>query len=271
MRKKRSPIRDDAPLGALIHSGQRALDVRFVDFVLLMDQHVTLARARDYPYAILTRSFVYRDSGVGEFERSLCTGRTPVLAIGSNQSPRRLAEKFGDDASHVIPVQRARLKDFDVVYSAHISTYGAVPAMLQVSAGSKVDLAVTWLNDAQLEIMNHSEVRAANYAFAQIDDLELSLEGGGRSSSAYAYVSSRGHLRHEGDAVALTAIACSDRRYPEMSTDQALEVVRGRAAPEMDADAFVLKLIGDESYRRAVTMMLTVDAVPFAHPFALVD
>ena len=234
-----------------------------------MDHSLSLARARDYPYSIPSRSFIYRDSGVGEFDSSLCCGRTPVLAIGSNQSPRRLAEKFGDDASHVIPVQRARLKDFDVVYSAHISTYGAVPAMLQVSEGSDVDVAVTWLNDTQLEIMNHSEVRAANYAFALIDGLELNLEGGGRSSSAYAYVSSRGHLRHEGAAVALSAIACSGRSYPEMSTAQALEVVRGRAAPEMDADAFVLRLIGDESYRRAVTMMLAADAVPFARSFAL--
>ena len=206
---------------------------------------------------------------MSEFDRSLCRGRTPVLAIGSNQSPHRLAQKFGDDASHVIPVQRARLKDFDVVYSAHISTYGAVPAMLQVSEGSDVDLAVTWLNDAQLEIMNHSEVRAANYAFALIDKLELSFEGGGTSSSAYAYVSSRGHLRHDGDAVALSAIGCSARRYPQMSTAQALEAVRARVAPEQDADAFVLKLIADEAYRRAVIMLLAADAVPFAHPFEL--
>jgi hypothetical protein len=234
-----------------------------------MDPYVTLARARDYPYSIPARSFVYRDCGAGEFDPSLCSGRTPVLAIGSNQSPQRLAEKFGDDASHVIPVQRARLKDFDVVYSAHVSTYGAVPAMLQVSEGSEVDLAVTWLNGAQLEIMNHSEARAANYAFALVDELELGLEGGGRSSSAYAYVSSRGHLSHDGDAVALAAITCGGRRYREMSTAQALEVVRGRTAPEMDADAFVLKLVAEESYRRAVTMMLAADAVPFAHPFAL--
>ena len=235
----------------------------------MTDKIRRLAQARDYPYTIPRRSFVYRDSGVSEFDSSLCSGRTPVLAIGSNQSPERLAQKFGHDASHVIPVQRARLKHFDVVYSAHISTYGAVPAMLQVSRGSEVELAVTWLNDAQLEIMNHSEVRTANYAFAAIDKLELSFEGGGTVFSAYAYVSSRGHLRHDGDAVALTAIECSGRRFPAVSTARALELVRERVAPELDADAFVLKLIVDEAYRREVIRLLAADAVPFDHPFEL--
>ncbi len=237
----------------------------------MTDKLSTLTRARDYPYAIPQRSFVYRDSGVSEFDPSLCSGRTPVLAVGSNQSPDRLAQKFGDDASHVIPVQRARLKNFDVVYSAHVSTYGAVPAMLQVSEGSNVELAVTWLNDAQLEIMNHSEVRAANYSFAFVERLELKFEGSGTVSSAFAYLSSRGHLRHDGDAVALSAIGCSGRRYPAMSTAQALEVVRARVAPELDADAFVLKLVADEAYRREVTTLLAADAVPFEHSFELMN
>lgn len=230
---------------------------------------LALARAREYPYAIPTQSFVYRDSGASEFDVALCAGRTPVLAIGSNQSPRRLAEKFGDDASHVIPVQRARLKDFDVVFSAHISTYGAVPAMLQVSPGAEVGLAVTWLNDAQLEIMNHSEVNAANYAFALLEGLALSFEGGGTESKAYAYVSSRGHLRHDGDAVALSAIECEGRRYRAMSTVQALEIVRRRVAPALESDAFVLKLIADAGYRHEVTTLLASDSVPFLHPFEI--
>ena len=236
----------------------------------MTDNNRSLALARDYPYTFPRRSFVYRDSGVSEFDPSLCSDRTPVLAVGSNQSPERLAQKFGHDASHIIPVQRARLKHFDVVYSAHISTYGAVPAMLQVSGDSEVELAVTWLNDAQLQIMNHSEVRAANYAFAAMEKLELSFEGGGTVSSAYAYVSSRGHLRHDGDAVALSAIECRGRRFPAVSTAEALELVRARVAPNLDADAFVLKLIADEAYRRQVIDRLAADAVPFDHPFELV-
>jgi hypothetical protein len=114
-----------------------------------------LAAARDYPYEIPRRSFVYSKRGLLDFDPGLCDRRTPVLAIGSNQSPARLAQKFGHDAAHVIPVQRATLRNFDVVYSAHISRYGAVPAMLQTSQGASVTVAVTWLDDAQLGIMGN--------------------------------------------------------------------------------------------------------------------
>ena len=56
-----------------------------------------------------------------------------------------------------------------------------------------------------------------------------------------------------------------------MSTAQALEVVRQRVAPELDADAFVLKLIADEAYRRSVTTRIGSDAAPFEHPFEPID
>lgn len=239
------------------------------EFSLVIDSVSALAQAREYPYAIPKKSFVYKDSGVSDFDPAFCAGRTPVLAIGSNQSPQRLAQKFGNDASHVIPVQRATLKHFDVVYSAHITTYGAVPAMLQISDGSEVELAVTWLDDAQLDIMHHSEVRTANYGFALLEEIELSFEDGGKAFYAHGYVSSRGHLRHDGDAVALSAIGCSGRRYRAMSTAKALEVIRERVAPSLDADTFVLRLVADDAYRHQVTMLLAADAVPFLHPFEL--
>ena len=140
-----------------------------------------LSRARGYPYSIPERSFVYRDRGIGDFDPALLAGRTPVLAIGSNQSPQRLVQKFGHDASHVIPVQRARLADFDVVYSAHIASYGAVPAMLQTCAGAAVHVAVTWLDDTQLEIMHASEITAANVEGGGLQiaiQLPLSATGG---------------------------------------------------------------------------------------------
>lgn len=230
-----------------------------------------LARARDYPYAIPRRSFVYRDSGIDAFDSALCRDRTPVLAIGSNQSPDRLAQKFGDDASHVIPVQRTRLQNFDVVYAAHISSYGAVPAMLQVSEGSEVELAVTWLNDGQLQIMTRSEVYAANYALAVLDGLRLRFEGGGETSRAYAYVSRRGSLRHAEGALALAAIGCRGRRFPATSTHRALEVVRMRVAPDMPADAFVLALIDDQAFRQEVASELSEDAIPFNYGFELAE
>ncbi len=229
-----------------------------------------LSAARDYPYAIPTQSFVYRDGDVYPFEPLLCKGRTPVLAIGSNQSPARLTQKFPADTNHLIPVQRARLKDFDVVYSAHISRYGAVPAMLQHSPGSTVDVAVTWLNQDQLRIMNDSEVQAANYAFAMLEDLEITLDGGDVAFSAHVYVSSRGHLSR-GGPLALTAIRCESRRYRSITTSQALDVIRDLVAPDMSSEAFIVRLVRDDAYRLAVIEEIGAEAEPFAYPYRIID
>ena len=225
-----------------------------------------LARARGYPYAIPTRSFVWRDGRCEDFDPGLTRGRTPVLAIGSNQAPERLTQKFGHDASHLIPVQRGRLDHFDVVYSAHVTSYGAVPAMLQVSSDSSVAVAVTWLDDAQLEIMHESEVAAANYSFAELEGVQVTLDGGRRERRALAYVSSRGHLNHAGEPVALAAIVCERRRYRSLTTTEALERVRERVAPELDADTFVHRLVEDAGYRRAISDAMSADAGPFTHP-----
>ncbi len=231
------------------------------------DERATrLLRARGYPYHIPAESFVYRDSGHAPFDPALTAGRTPVLAIGSNQSPERLAQKFGHDASHVIPVERARLTGFDVVYSAHIASYGSVPAMLQVSPGSTVAVAVTWLDVQQLEIMHETEIAAANYAFAELEGVSVEVKGGHEQARALAYVSSRGHLNLDGQPVALAAIACEGRRYPALDTAQVLDRVRQRVAPEVDADAFVHLLLDDPAFRRGVTDILAADAGPFDHP-----
>lgn len=229
-----------------------------------------LSAARDYPYEIPRRSFVYSKRGLLDFDPALRDRRTPVLAIGSNQSPARLAQKFGHDAAHVIPVQRAKLEDFDVVYSAHISRYGAVPAMLQTSAGASVTIAVTWLDDAQLEIMGQSEVSAENYAFALLENLTLQLDGGETLHQAHAYVSSRGHLS-DGGAIGMAAIHCEGRNYRAMTTAQALELVRKRTAPQTPADEFVVRLVSDDDYRAEVTRLIGADAVPFAYPCTIVD
>jgi len=225
-----------------------------------------LLRARGYPYAIPRESFVYRERGIAPFDPALTRGRTPVLAIGSNQSPERLAQKFGHDASHLIPVERARLHGFDVVYSAHVTRYGAIPAMLQVCTGAAVSVAVTWLDDAQLEIMHESEIAAANYAFAELAGVRVLLDTQRDCPRALAYVSSRGSLTHAGEPVALAAIECSGRRFAAMSTHDVLERVRERVAPHLGADEFIHRLLDDAAWREAISDAIAADAAAFTHP-----
>src|SRR3970040_120238 len=95
----------------------------------------SVRHALSYPFEIPSRSYVVADGRYEELPDSAppldVSGRHPVLALGSNQSPHQLIRKFRDCGLGPITVVRGRLRDFDVVYSAHISRYGAIPETLQ--------------------------------------------------------------------------------------------------------------------------------------------
>ncbi len=159
-----------------------------------------LARALDYPYTIATRSFVLAGGQEQPFSAAATAGRVPVLAYGSNQSPEQLRRKFAA-ADAPVAVQRAVLGDHDVVYSAHLASYGAVPAALRHVPGTRVGIAVTWLARDQVAHMHATELPHGNYAFARLDGIDVTLAEGGRLTTAYAYVNTRGHLDWHGAAV----------------------------------------------------------------------
>ena len=225
-----------------------------------------LARARDYPYDVTERSFLFAGGGVRPLDEmdSHRAGRVAVLAYGSNQSPAQLRRKFGDDA--VIPVQRARMVGFDVVYSAHFTIYGAVAAMLQVAPGTTVSLAVTWLDPAQFAHMTETETRVANYDHKRLERIDLRLDDGTRLTMVDAYVGRRGNLMHDGAPLALEAVRAEGRTHRARTTAAVLELMRDRLAPGHDLDDFILRLVDDADFRHRHTARIGEDARPFAWP-----
>jgi hypothetical protein len=235
------------------------------------DRSAALARARDYPYPLPAHSYRWRGGKVLDFDPASTAGRVPVLAVGSNQAPAQLTRKFGQDPAQEIPVQRCHLKDFDTVYSAHIASYGSVPAMLQAAPGATVTLFVNWLSEKQLAVMHPTELGSGNYHYGRLDDIDLTLEdGGGALQSVHAYISRRGHVALDGDAVALAAVPAVGRRRPARTTAQMLEHAHARLAPDHALDAFILRLIDDAPYRRDCVAALSSDAGSFAVPYAIV-
>ncbi|MBP5856498.1 hypothetical protein KAJ83_05725 [Marivibrio halodurans] len=231
-----------------------------------------LHRARNYPYAAPEHSYIYTAEGIRAFDPDARAGRTPVLAIGSNRAPERLKQKFGHDPAHSIPVQRARLHNFDVVFSAHITSYGAVPAMLQVSPGTAVEIWVTWLSDDQLPVMHETELGAANYHYAELAGVKLQMEDGKVERSAFAYISQRGHMVHEGRALALADVPAAGRRYAAATTGEALEHVRARVgAHDHVSDDWIARLVEDPAYRRGVTDTIAADCIAMQHPFRIIE
>lgn len=227
----------------------------------------TLRRALSYPYKIPVNSYIVH--GGEHQELSPCapmpdiSGRRPVLAVGSNQSPEQLIRKFNGSNLGPIPVIRARLKDFDIVYSPHVASYGSIPATLRHSPGTRVTLFVNWLTPAQVARMHETEIPTGNYHFGELDGIELQLDFGTAMTSAYVYSSRRGSLTREGFPVALAAVRAENRIWPSLSQEEIQNHARDITAVGQPLETFIRAAIEDVSVRQERTRALMSDGLPF--------
>ncbi len=188
-----------------------------------------LARALEYPYATPDRSYLYRDGAAAELppEGPDLIGRSPLLAYGANAAPEALARKLTQLPGVEMPVLQFQLDGFDVVYSAHVSPYGAVPATLVESPGTVAPAFLLHPTAEQLALLTASE---PNYDLVEI-------------AGVAAYRSKHGCLKIDASAVALAAIRSAGRTLPELDEPQVLERVRSRLRPELSPQEFVLDCI----------------------------
>ena len=222
----------------------------------------TLQRAAGYPYDISETSFTFRDGEAAAFDPALTEGRHPVIGYGSNQSPQRLRQKYG--ATHApIPVQRGSLADHDVVYSAHFSSYGSLPAALRHVDGTVVSVAVNWLDDGQLAAMHKTEWD--NYHYVRLTGISLQLAEGDVLREAFAYLSFRGHVAHLGEPIALAEVTADNRRHAALNQIEALTLMRDRLAPGVELAAFVRDHIADAEIRANRVRQLMDGAIAVRH------
>jgi hypothetical protein len=193
-----------------------------------VERDAILRRALTYPYATPDRSYLYRDGGAEELPEGFgLTGRTPLISYGANAAPEALAIKLASLPEEPLPVVRSQLDDFDVVYSAHVSPYGAVPATLLESPGTVAPVFVIHPTAAQHALLTATEL---NYDLVRIGD-------------AQAYRSKHGCLELDGSPVALAAICSHGRTLPELDEPAVLERVRALLAPGLQLEEFVHKCI----------------------------
>jgi len=213
-----------------------------------------LERAMRYPYAVPARPFVQQghrtlDPADVEIDREQ---RSRLLVYGSNASPEMLARKLALSADPVL-VEPAWLHDFDVVYSAHFSPYGAVPATLQRSLGTTVRVAIIHLTAEQLRLVSATE---PNYDLVSFASAACELPSGESVTRLSAYISRHGCLLADGNEVALVAVPARDRRFAELSEPQVLERLRLQLCPEESIDAFVLGAVTDPDLAQARSAQL---------------
>ncbi|HEX5761671.1 MAG TPA: hypothetical protein VFY04_00950 [Solirubrobacterales bacterium] len=181
-------------------------------------------RALDYPYGIPSSSYALVDGEAVAIESAKVdlAERVALLAYGSNASPEVLSRKLAA-APDPVPVRRTTLRDFDVVYSAHVSPYGAIPATLARSPGTEVNAFVAFLTSEQLELVSATE---PNYDLARFDRPSCTLEKGAAPAELNVYLSKHGALLIDGHEVALAEIEAEDRRFREMTQPQIQQWVR---------------------------------------------
>lgn len=207
-----------------------------------------------YPYAVPAHAFAQlRHETLSPEEIEIDPDeRTLLLAYGSNASPEVLARKLALSGDPVL-VEPGWLHDFDVVYSAHISPYGAVPATLQRSVGTAVRVAVLHLTPEQLRLVSATE---PNYEPTHLEGLHCELAGGETKSGLAVYLSKHGCLLVDGAEAALVAVPARGRRFDELSEPQVLEHVRSTLCSEESIDAFVLTNVADPALAQARSAQL---------------
>ena len=190
-----------------------------------------LARALDYPYAAPARSYLYRDGAATELPPGDpdLSGRTPLLAYGANAAPEALGRKLSPLPGAEMPVLQFELEDFDVVYSAHVSPYGAVPATLIESPGTVAPAFLLHPTAEQLALLTASE---PNYDLVEVKGMA-------------AYRSKHGSLELNGSPVALAAIRASGRALPELDQPAILERVRSNLEPSLSLEDFIHACIAE--------------------------
>jgi hypothetical protein len=201
------------------------------------EQNEVLARALGYPYTIPASSYALVDGRAADFgavtvDRS---ERLPLLAYGSNAAPEVLGRKLAA-ARDPVPMVRTGLRDFDVVYSAHISRYGSVPATLRRSPGTEVRAFVAYLTAEQLRLVSATE---PNYRLVSFDSPSCTLEQGDAPAELKVYVSRHGCLLLDGREVALREIEAQGRRFGALTQRAVLERVRDELAPSRELASFV--------------------------------
>jgi len=225
-----------------------------------------VAHAKAYPFPAPDHSYVFEAGNWSPLENDDfdVTGRMPVLAAGSNQSPEQLARKYADLPDiGPIPVIRGRLGDFDVVYAAHLAGYGSMPATFQKSPGTIVSVFVAWFTDPQLQRMHETE---GNYSYDRLTDVWLETNYGQCPQEVFAYTAKVGCYNHKGGCLSLAEISATDRKFPSATQSEAQGYLRDRLAVGTDLDKFVAEHIEDNVVRVGRVAAMRADAIEIGYP-----
>ena len=230
------------------------------------DLAAAIQHACAYPFARPACSYLFKDGGMHPLSPDFHEGRIPVLASGSNASPKRLRAKF-DDADDPIPVTKAVLHDFAVVFAGHFTGYGAIPATLAPSPKASTTVWITWLTRPQLAIMHRSEGVIAcreveqRYDYIELGNLDLHPEQSGPVSSAGAYLSRR-MMAPEGHPIRFAEVSSRQCQLRALNQRSVLRLAHKLLDPDVSFSMFMSRVLSDPSQRQALFYELSPKTMP---------
>ncbi len=224
-----------------------------------------ILHAEDYPFARPACSYLFRDQMMFPLPPGATEDRLPIIASGSNASPTRLAAKFG--ASEEIPVTRAELRHFTVVFAGHFTAYGAIPATLCPHWGAVTDVWITWLTPDQLQIMHRSEgvigcrEAAQRYDFVELIGIDLRPERMEPIDEAGAYLARR-MLAPAGEAIRFAEVAAVGSSLVAQSHRSTLRHAAALLQPARPFHTFMDRVLSGVTERQTLFERLTPYTIP---------
>ncbi|MCH2629427.1 MAG: hypothetical protein MKZ89_03205 [Nisaea sp.] len=219
-----------------------------------------LERALNYPYTPEEKDFLFVAGGTTQLrDDSVLVNRKAVLAVGSNRSPEQLLRKFGD--SETIPVTKARLWDYDVFYSAHVASYGSIPAVLGGAVGTVVDVFVTWLLPHQLQRMHETEAVGKSYDYAESSSLRIELGSNRMVHNIGCYLGRRGYANFDGSPVALKEVNALNRKVSSADQKTALTYFYKKNRRGKSFDKWLEEIIRNHNFRAQISTELASSAI----------
>ncbi|MEJ8574032.1 hypothetical protein [Microbaculum marinum] len=186
-----------------------------------------------------------------------------LVAAGSNGSTVQLARKYRERRSaRPTLIAPATVRGAVSVYSAHITSYGSVPATMHGAGGASADLHVLLLPAEELAHINATESLGVNYVLAAPHGTAATIEAV-TLSRPLAYVSKRGALSIDGSPSLLAGTGGRDAGYPAADQREMMARVQRHVGDAGALEEFVRAMIADRQRRLAVTALLAETAEPW--------
>ena len=235
----------------------------------------------EYPFERIPGSFVYdpkatAGDGFKELERAelneaIKSNPHWILSYGSNSAKSQLIDKFKDEDEKIYGID-ATLEGYDVVFGAHVSKKGYIPATLESSSKTSVPCHILLLTDDQLKELNIGEgYKRENkpdvYNLKEIDISKIKFASPFEDSKIKkeikkieTYFLKNNYLSSNGNPIALSVVQASGRIWPDKTEKELLSFLAKRE--NLSCDAFVKKLKDDGSFREGIKESLGSLSLP---------